>query len=111
MDYKSIIVFLDSSRRSDARMDFAIDLALRHSAHLTGVHVAFNTLYPYAPEVDVGLLMAKLGEALEQERRRAERRFDEAARRAGISYDWGFVQGAEAREATLRARASDLVIV
>ena len=111
MDYNSIIVFLDSAKRSDARMGFAIELARQHGAHLTGVHVADRTLYRYAPEAGLGLLIAKLDEYLSEQRKRVELRFDEAARRAGISYDWGFLRGDDVRQAVVRARAYDLAIV
>jgi nucleotide-binding universal stress UspA family protein len=111
MSYNSIVVFLDNTPRNDARMSFAIDLALRHGAHLSGVHVAHSTLYPYAPEAGLGLLIAKLDEFLEQQRKEVEARFGEAARRAGLSYDWSFLQGEDVRRAAVRARACDLAIV
>src|SRR6185369_8845467 len=53
----------------------------------------------------------RLDEYLSEQRGRVERRFAEAARRAGISYDWNFLQGPDARLAAVRARASDLAIV
>jgi nucleotide-binding universal stress UspA family protein len=111
MDYKSIVVFLDSSRRSDARMDFAVDLALRHGAHLSGVYVEFSTLFPAGPDPAAGMLLAKLDEYLAVERSRTERRFAEAARRAGLAYDWSFLRGPDARLAPVRARTCDLAIV
>ena len=80
MGYKSIIVFLDSARRSDARMQFAIDLALRHGAHLTGLHVAHSSRRFYAPDVGLGPFVAKLDAYLEEQRRTVELRFGEAAR-------------------------------
>jgi nucleotide-binding universal stress UspA family protein len=111
MSYNSIVVFLDSSPRNDARIDFAVELALHHRAHLSGLHVAHSTLYPYAPEAGLGLLIARADEYLEQERKAVERRFREASQRAGLSYDWDFLQGAEVQRAAVRARACDLAIV
>jgi nucleotide-binding universal stress UspA family protein len=111
MSYNSIVVFLDNTPRNTARMDFAIDLALRHRAHLTGLHVTHSPLYAFAPEAGLGLLIAKVAEYEEQERKAVEVRFREAARRASVSYDWDFLQGEDVPRAAIRARAYDLVIV
>jgi nucleotide-binding universal stress UspA family protein len=39
MSYKTILVHIDDSRCSGARVDFAVDLALKHNAHLIGLYV------------------------------------------------------------------------
>jgi nucleotide-binding universal stress UspA family protein len=111
MTFNSIVLFLDNSRRNGARIDFAIELALGHRAHLTGIHVTHSAPYPYASEAGLGLLMAKLQEHLARERKAVELRFGEAARRAGLSYDWDFLQGDDVPQAAVRARAYDLAIV
>src|SRR5689334_10563069 len=83
MDYKSIIVFLDSGSRSDARIDFAIDIAQKNGAHLSGVHVDYGPGFPVGLEPGAAVVIARLEEYLSQQRAPVERRFVEAAQRAG----------------------------
>ena len=51
MPLKDILVHLDASARSAVRLDLAIDLARRHDAHLTALHV-----------VDIGLPLIAMGD-------------------------------------------------
>ena len=39
MSYKTIVVHVDDSRCSDARVEFAVDFALKHDARLIGLSV------------------------------------------------------------------------
>jgi nucleotide-binding universal stress UspA family protein len=110
MDYKSIIVFLDNSERSNARMGFAIEFARRCNAHLRGTHLAYVPPYPPAPAAYVAVRGSGFDEYLERERSRVECRFIEAARRAGLSFDWTFVQGQVGFDAPVLARSFDLII-
>jgi nucleotide-binding universal stress UspA family protein len=44
MSYKTIVVHVDDSRRSDARVEFAVDFALKHDANLIGLYVVCQDL-------------------------------------------------------------------
>ena len=111
MDYKSIMVCLDNGRHNAARMNFAIDLAVRHDAHLTGLHVTHSPTYPYTPEGGLDVLIAKLEQDQAARAKVVERDFTEAARRAGARFDWAALSGYDAYLAVERARAADLVVV
>ena len=40
MSFKDLLVFVDALPGGPERLDLAVDLARRHDAHLTAVHVA-----------------------------------------------------------------------
>ncbi|MCW0054030.1 universal stress protein, partial [Burkholderia pseudomallei] len=42
MSYKSIVVLLDSSARAHSRLEFALRLARRFGAHLTGLYAVYT---------------------------------------------------------------------
>ncbi|WP_160110131.1 universal stress protein, partial [Caballeronia choica] len=42
MSYKSIVVHLDASERAHPRLEFALRLAKRFGAHLTGAYAVFT---------------------------------------------------------------------
>ncbi len=111
MDYKSIVVCLDSSARSTQRMNFAIDMAAQFDAHLTGLYLTHQIIYPVMPEAGFGPLIVQLEEELEASRKRAEHAFLDAARRAGIPFNWEAFRGHDFDLAAARARTADLVIV
>ena len=111
MDYRRIIVFLDSGASSDARMDFAIDFATRRNAHVTAVYVAHRPPVPYPAEAGFGSPFAELDRHRDARRTQLEHRFVDAMVRAGLSFDWQSLRPAEAHAAPVLARPFDLAIV
>jgi nucleotide-binding universal stress UspA family protein len=111
MDYKTILVCLDNSARSVERMEFAIGMAARFGAHLLGVHLAYEPIYPYMPEAGFGPLIVQLEEELEAKRKRALEAFDAAAKRAQIAFTTESFKGQNVYRAGVIARAADLIIV
>ncbi|PCE30568.1 universal stress protein [Burkholderia ubonensis] len=112
MGYKSIVVHLDASRRAHSRLEFALRLARRFDAHLTGL---FSV---YTPELTSFYVMAGSANYFrERDERRnqchaaLERLFHAETARAKVSGNW---IGAEARANFVvprQARHADLVIV
>jgi nucleotide-binding universal stress UspA family protein len=118
MALKNLLVHLDTTPRSDTRMELAARLAVRHDAHLTGLHVvdipSANYFYgaampfvPTNPEEIVDRIRAESVEAA----RPIQANFRECLRRNGIEGEWRQVEGAPHSTVALHARYSDLCIV
>ena len=116
MRLRDILVHLDATQRAETRLRLAADLARRHGAHLTGLHV-----------IDIELPVVFSGEAggaavlvdlLEEMRRdasdsasKAEAAFRERLRLDGIAGEWRSVEGVAREQVALHARYADLVVV
>ncbi len=118
MALRDIVVHLDSGPRCQARVEFAVDLAARHGAHLAGV-------YP----LDIPRIAIAHGEEMAHLRIRSEAmldimretvttgagtaraRFEETARQRGVKAEWRQVEGEDGAQMALHARYADLVII
>ena len=116
MPLKDILVHLDGTERAGVRLGLAADLARRHEAHLTALHV-----------VDVELPAVFAGEAggtaafvdlMEDMRRDAaaeaskvEAMFRDRMRLDGIAGEWRSVEGVTRQQVALHARYADLVVL
>jgi nucleotide-binding universal stress UspA family protein len=104
MTFKDILVHIDNSEQSAAVLDLAIELARRHEAHLTGLHVVSHP--PYSPQRGCADSGSEAAQAY----------FREKTEQAGISAewlceDWPVVGVSVSEVVTLHAYAKDLVIV
>ena len=113
---KDILVHLDATPQSAGRLDLAVDLARRHDAHLTALHI-----------VDIGMPMiamadggggAALAGLIDQMRDtaladagRIEAAYRDRIRRESLSGEWRQAEGMTGELVTLHARYADLVIV
>jgi len=117
MAYKDLLVVLDESTRSEARLVLAATLAERFDAHLVGVHVAVGPEPPGGADQFNGYLrfFRPLYEELEEQiRAQAEtsrRMFDAIVRRVPLSAEWRLARGYPAAQAALNGRCADLVIL
>jgi nucleotide-binding universal stress UspA family protein len=88
MAYKDLLVHVDDSKACDARVQAAIELAVAHEAHLSGVYVIGD---PPPETFETGILLPEMREMLQQGAQdRAEAalaRFTEVAKRNQISFD------------------------
>jgi nucleotide-binding universal stress UspA family protein len=111
MSYKTILVHIDDSQRSDARVEFAVDFALKHDAHLIGLYLVCQDLLRPLFRRDESLNLA-VNEAQSAERQqRARDHFSAAAQRAGVNCEWRAPPGPVIENATLHARHADLLIL
>lgn len=104
MQFKDILVHLDSSPQCANRIDLAVGLAKEHGAHLTGLYVVIHP--PYAPRSD--------GMNSEQARARELFEFKTAEARIQAEWtaaDWGTVGVSMAEVVNYYAHTKDLVIV
>jgi nucleotide-binding universal stress UspA family protein len=112
MSYKSIIVFLDNSERCAQRFEFALDMALTHQAHLTGLYMVYEPAYPLVPDAGFERLAIELEEFAAVKKRQMEQTFRDGAVKAGVAaFDWRAFSGNEAALATAHVRTADLAIV
>ena len=115
MAYKNLLVHVDDSKACAERVRAAIDLAIAHEAHLTGVYVIGDL----PPETfESSYLLPEMREMLQQEGgTRAEAalaRFTEAAKRNQISFEARTDRGlytAVAEALVVHARYADVVIL
>ncbi|RQS76973.1 universal stress protein [Burkholderia sp. Bp8963] len=111
MSYKTLLVHLDDSPRSAARVELALELAQRWHAHLIGLYVVCQDLFEPLLRHDEPLKLAVYERLGEERRKQAETAFLEAAERAGCSVEWRAPAGPATETATLHARHADLLVL
>ena len=88
MAYKDLLVHVDDSKACEGRVQAAIELAITHEAHLTGVYVIGD---PPPETFESGVLLPEMREMLQQgARERADAALDhftEVAKRNQISFE------------------------
>jgi len=110
MSYKTLLVHLDDSRHSDARLEFALGLAVAYDAHLIGLYVVCQEMTrPMFIHGENFLLAVAEAQATARETR-AHDHFIEAAQRAGCRYEWRAPDESPVDAVTLNARHADLLI-
>lgn len=112
MALKDVLVHVDDSKATATRVESAIQLAIAHEAHLTGLYVLPDqAVISHYVEAHIP------GDILEAQRKaaltavdEAERAFSTAADRACLSAEWRFVEGYFTQTLSLHARYVDLLI-
>jgi nucleotide-binding universal stress UspA family protein len=116
MRLRDILVHLDTTEASMNRLQLAADLARRHQAHLTGLHV-FDVILPLvlSDSSNGAMMVAGLLERMRQDAIAAasgiEAGFRETLRREGIAGEWRAVEGAMPEQVALHARYADLLVL
>ena len=112
MALKDILVHIDSSPATAARLDFAIRLAQAHDAHLAAVYVvAIAPIHQYT-EADLGPELIEAHDRFMRESaEEAKRLFDEKISRVGVAAEWRQLEGAVPEMVVLNARYADLAVV
>ncbi|MES2069263.1 MAG: universal stress protein [Pseudomonadota bacterium] len=111
MNYKSVAVCLDNSPGSSRQLEFALALASRQNAHLTGLHIIHGPRLPYDTYGQAAVIMAEWEETARDKQVRAQTEFHAAAHSAGVNFDWAGYRSSAREDVLARARASDLAIV
>jgi nucleotide-binding universal stress UspA family protein len=118
MAVKDILVHLDVTSRSKARLGVAAALAVRHGAHLTGLFTldlpsadmfsgAAMPLIGSSPQAVVDSMRADAIAASEP----VEAEFRERLRLDGIEGEWRLAEGHQAATVALHGRYADLTVV
>jgi nucleotide-binding universal stress UspA family protein len=118
MALKDLLVHVDTTPRSAARMELAARLAIQHTAHLTGLHVIdvpsasyfYGAAMPFVPTNPEEIVDRIRADAIEAAKP-IEASFRECLRRNGIEGEWRQVEGAPPSTVALHARYADLSIV
>lgn len=116
MPLKDILVHLDTTPQSATRLDLAVDLARRHGAHLTALHVVDIGL-PLIAVADAGggaamaELMGQMRDSALADAATIEAAFRERMRREGLPGEWRQQEGMLRELITLHARYADLAII
>jgi nucleotide-binding universal stress UspA family protein len=112
MGLKDLLVHVDNDPACSSRVDVAAALALKHEAHLTGLHpMGWPRLPGYVEAELPPSFMDEQRRQLEGLARQAEERFHERARRRGIQGEWRVDTGDIIGITKLHARYADLTIV
>lgn len=109
---KDILVHVDGTKAGARRVSFALDLARRHHAVLSGLHVAADAAVPptYKPSM-VESAAAELEHRLAEDAKLAERNFAAAIAKQRIRTHWTSLKGAIAPQICEAARTADLVVL
>ncbi len=114
MALKNILVYVTDSEQSRHRVDAALDLAMRHDAHLTGIGVEPTIDLPTyaAPEIPEIILQEIRAQHVARAAKTHEH-FEAAAQRSGWfdRSDWITERGDPIDILALHARYADLTIV
>lgn len=112
MPLKDLLVHIDHTRQSAARLDAAIALAATHDAHLVGVYVL---THPHVPNFIRAQIPEEFirtqAEAIVAHARTAREHFDDAVRRAGVKGEWRVVEGQPEPTLSLHGRYCDVCVV
>jgi nucleotide-binding universal stress UspA family protein len=115
MALKDILVNLDATAASAARLDLACALARKHDAHLTGLFVVDISVAAMAGAEGGGAALAELIEIMRRDglaaAKVAEDAFRERTRREGVAAEWRMVEGVAPQQVALHGRYSDLIVV
>jgi nucleotide-binding universal stress UspA family protein len=94
MAYKDLIVYLDPSEAGRRRAAFAVEFARVHGAHVTGFTLTPTGAIPYfAPETPPIFLPPEFLENARAAAQAALSLFEDAARRAGVSFETRPIEG------------------
>ena len=112
MTYKTLLVHIDDSRHSAARIALSLDLARRWDAHLIGLYAVCTELLPGALRQSGSRPFAELEAHRVERRQKAHDSFLAAAERASHrSVEWRAPRGPAPEVAMLHARHADLLIL
>jgi nucleotide-binding universal stress UspA family protein len=111
MSYKTLLVHIDDSARSEARTAFACDLAVKYGAHLIGLYVVcqdvLRPLMTGEESLDFGANEARHAQRMSD----AQAQFTATAQRAGCPFEWRAPRGPSVETAVLHARHADLLVL
>jgi nucleotide-binding universal stress UspA family protein len=113
MRFKTVLVHADLSRHAPARIELAAAICAEHGAHLVGAAMTgvSRTVFPDGCNARPGTLLAGYVDPLMHTARRALDRFEDIARRRGVSHETRLVSDQAPDALALLARFADLVVV
>ena len=111
MKIRDVVVHLDANLGCSTSVDIAMQLAIEHRAHITGLYTHWALVMPPHAEVPIPAAVIKDMEAHERERRgEVKSEFLHALEQHGAKGEWCSEEGDPVKALALRARRSDLVV-
>jgi len=113
MTYKTILVHVDGGKRCPARVQTAVELAVRFEAHLVGLYAMTRGYGPASRMVVTGPEIVEQQRRLAAEQaRQAQATFDGAVRMGGLARaEWRASSDDAIAAVALNARYADLVVL
>lgn len=111
MSYKTLLVHIDDSKRCEARIAFAADLAVKYGAHLVGLYVVCQDVLRPLLSGDESLDLSANEARHAQQAIDAQARFTAVAQRTGCPFEWRAPSGPSVETAVLHARHADLIVL
>jgi nucleotide-binding universal stress UspA family protein len=113
MRFKTVLVHADLSRHAPARIELAAAICAEHGAHLVGAAMTgvARAVFPDGCNARPGTLLAGYVDPLMHTARHALDRFEDIARRRGVSHETRLVSDQAPDALALLARFADLVVV
>jgi len=111
MSYSSVVVFLDSSAASKRRLDFALQFAAQHRAHLTGIHMSYGPLLPFDPYGQISGVALEWEQEVKTKQKESQESFSHLAKNADLNFDWDCFRDTEMQQVLTRARVADICLV
>lgn len=111
MGFSSVVVFLDSSAASKRRLEFALQFANHHRAHLTGIHMSYGPLLPFDPYGQVSGVALEWELEVKIRQQESKEYFTQQAKNSNINFGWECYRDTEMDQVLARARTADICIV
>ena len=112
MSVASILVHVDNSAASESRFNLAIRLAQQFEAHLEALYVMRPTNSPIFTQMPIGADIIEFHRKTLREEAAGKRRIcEEAARAAGIKFEWRTEEGVLIDMLSEYGRYSDLIVL
>ena len=111
MALKDILVHMDDSKGCAARLDAALELALIHSAHVTGLYVIPSYTTPPLVEYQMGPELLKLEQDNRDRANTAKQGFLNTLEKTGLSGEWHTLKDEPLNALNQHGRHVDLIIV
>ncbi|KAK45581.1 universal stress protein UspA [Caballeronia jiangsuensis] len=111
MNWKTILVHLDNSRRCETRTRLALDIARRFDAHVVGLYLVCQDLAHHVFDPAEPLLRRAREEMHQISLDNARAAFEHATQLAGINAEWRAPTGSVHEAATLHGRHADVIVL
>ena len=112
MALKDILVHVDPNKQGIARMDAAVNLAITHGAHLTGLYVKSHIPIPPYIQAQIGQDVLDMQTAtLDRLSDEAEAAFVDKAKKADVPFEWRSAEGDIIEILNMNARYCDLAVI
>ncbi len=112
MGLRDILVHIDNRKPCPVRLRAAIDLAVSHRAHLTGLYVITDPHIPSSIKAQISAdVLATQAEAVREQAARAEILFREQAEKAGVASTWLCEEGDRIDILSEQARFCDVAVI